>query len=109
MSEESEFQKGHDDKLNASYRADGWPTLTDVALRIEPIYVESQARAVAEYALGEIQGLQKRVAELEQALDRARRAITSWAGTREVFHEARMLNDDLRAIDNVLNKPGGEG
>jgi hypothetical protein len=80
MSEESEFQKEQDDKLNASYRADGWPTLTDVALRIEPIYVESQARAVAEYAWGEIKGLQKRIAELETALETAKELLSAQTG-----------------------------
>ena len=49
--------------LNALYRAEGWGLITDKALGIEPIHVESQARRVAEWAFHEITQLQQALSE----------------------------------------------
>ncbi len=44
-------------RLNKRYRDEGWGHITDAALGIAPVDVESQARSVASYAADEIERL----------------------------------------------------
>lgn len=60
------------DRLNARYRAEGWPAVTDAALKIDPVDVESQARSVAAWA-------HARIAQLEAQLSTARQTVRFFA------------------------------
>lgn len=51
-------QAERDDKLDVTYRDEGWGLITDKAFggKIRPLDVEAQARSVARYAYEEIKG-----------------------------------------------------
>ena len=52
--------------LNESYRDEGWGTITDLALNIEPENVESQARTVARWAYDAIELQRGEIALLQK-------------------------------------------
>lgn len=79
-------RKARRDMLNASYRAEGWPRITDAALGIDPCDVEAQARKVAAWA-----------AEREAVLEAALRKLVACLG-QPVGGFAGSLPDDAVEI-----------
>lgn len=55
------------DELNVHYREEGWGRITDAALGIDPVNVETQARLIAQWAAAHIDQLTARIEELVQS------------------------------------------